>query len=343
MAYSFFVSIIVPVHNGEHFIGRCIAALQDSSYDAYEILVVDDGSVDNSAQIARKAGATVLHMAECRGPSAARNYAAQQAQGNLLLFVDVDVLIRRDTITRVVADFTAQPGIAAVFGTYDTEPEAENFLSQYKNLVHHFVHQQSNSDAATFWAGCGAVRKDIFLAVGGFDQKKYTRPCIEDIELGHRLKINGHRILMDKQIQVKHLKEWRLTSLLRADILNRAVPWTRLILQRKAMIDDLNLKISQKFCAFLTGLFCLCVAASFKSVWMIFIALVSLTVIILINQKLIRFFLSHRSLSFTIGAFGMHLLYYLYSGVTFIMVYLLYKLQMCKALRRKRSASGSVF
>ncbi len=50
-----------------------------------------------------------------------------------------------------------EPDLAAVFGSYDDEPAAPNFLSQYKNLFHHFVHQQGSAEASTFWSGCGAI------------------------------------------------------------------------------------------------------------------------------------------------------------------------------------------
>ena len=83
--------------------------------------------------------------------------------------------MKETTLASVAEDFTENPDIAAVFGSYDDEPAEKNFLSQYKNLVHHYVHQQSSSEAVTFWAGCGAIRKEIFFSVGGFDGKKYAQ------------------------------------------------------------------------------------------------------------------------------------------------------------------------
>ena len=57
-------------------------------------------------------------------------------------------------------------------------------VSQYRNLLHHFVHQHGHAEASTFWAGCGAIRRAAFDAVGGFDAARFPRPSIEDIELG---------------------------------------------------------------------------------------------------------------------------------------------------------------
>jgi GT2 family glycosyltransferase len=84
-----------------------------------------------------------------------------------------------------------------VFDSYDDETGEKNFISQYKNLFHHFVHQQSNTEAVTFWAGCGAIRQEIFDKVGGFDTARYARPSIEDIELGYWMRRMGYRLMLD--------------------------------------------------------------------------------------------------------------------------------------------------
>ena len=137
-------------------------------------------------------------------------------------------------------------------------------ISQYRNLLHHFVHQNGNREASTFWAGCGAIRRSVFEKIGGFDEKRFRRPSIEDIELGYRLRQSGYRILLDKRLQGTHLKGWNLYSLIRTDISCRAMPWSRLILETKKLPDDLNLKLGQRvsFCIGGTGL---CVRSRFDS------------------------------------------------------------------------------
>ncbi|MBA2340078.1 MAG: glycosyltransferase family 2 protein, partial [Pyrinomonadaceae bacterium] len=161
MENQIFISVIVPVYNGEKFLAQCLDAIIASSYQSFELLVVDDRSTDRSAEIARQKGAAILSMTEQSGPGAARNYAAQNARGEILFFVDSDVVVRPETMAKVAADFTLHPDIGAVFGSYDDDPAEKNFLSQYKNLYHHFVHQQSSSEAVTFWAGCGAIRREV--------------------------------------------------------------------------------------------------------------------------------------------------------------------------------------
>ncbi|MFX0204005.1 MAG: glycosyltransferase, partial [Candidatus Hodarchaeota archaeon] len=196
-----FVSVIIPAHNAGQHLDQCLRTISKASYTLYEVIVVDDGSKDDSAEIARRNGAKVLKLSSQLGPAAARNYGSKEAKGDILLFVDADVLIRKETIGRTVSDFNQHPEIAALFGSYDDSPTAKNFISQYKNLQHHFVHQHSNRDAVTFWAGCGAIRRKVFHDLGGFDQNRYPKPSIEDIELGYRMKRAGHRILLDKDLQ----------------------------------------------------------------------------------------------------------------------------------------------
>ena len=320
------ISVVIPVYNAAQHLNRCLTAIRRSSYPSYEIIVVDDASTDESAKTARKHGAFVLQLQRQSGPAAARNYGAKNAQGDILLFIDSDVLVKEETIARVARNFVEDSQITALFGSYDDEPAERNFLSQYKNLVHHYVHQQSRSEAVTFWAGCGAVRKDVFLAVGGFDEQKYSRPCIEDIELGYRLTKAGYRILLDKNLQVKHLKEWRLKSWLRTDIFSRAVPWTKLILESQGMINDLNLQKSQKISAGLLGLSILLLPFAFLKYQIIYIILLMLATIFLINVRLFRYFYKLRGFKFVILSFLFHLLYYLYSSLVYVFCWFDYHL-----------------
>jgi GT2 family glycosyltransferase len=138
------------------------------------------------------------------------------------------VCVHPDTLARFAARFAADPALDAVMGTYDDTPAAPNFLSQYKNLFHHYVHQHCDGSISTFWSGCGAIRRPLFLTCGGFDAQRYRCPAIEDIELGTRLHAAGYRIVLDRRITATHLKRWTLGSLLKTDIVNRGVPWVRL-------------------------------------------------------------------------------------------------------------------
>jgi glycosyltransferase involved in cell wall biosynthesis len=253
------ISVIIPVKNAEKDLERCLAALRASDYADYECIVVDDGSSDRSAEVAERHGALVLSANPSRGPAAARNCGAREARGDILFFIDADVCVAPDSLSRVAANFAADAGLDAVIGSYDDSPDSPDFLSQYKNLMHAYVHQSAQEAASTFWSGCGAIRKAVFEKYAGFSEN-YARPAIEDIELGYRLTADGRRILLDKQLQVKHLKAWSFWRLLKTDIFDRGIPWTELILRDANMPNDLNVQISQRISVALVYLLVIAVA-----------------------------------------------------------------------------------
>jgi GT2 family glycosyltransferase len=327
-----YISVLIPVYNGGQYVNQCLEALEASSYQEFEIIVVDDASTDESAAISRKKGVTVLQLPKRGGPAAARNRGAEIARGEILLFLDSDVLVKCDTIERVAATFLSDPDIAAVFGSYDDAPAERNFCSQYKNLYHHFVHQHANPEASTFWAGCGAIRREIFQQIGGFDQLKYPESSIEDIELGYRLRGLGYRIRLDKGLQVKHLKRWTLGSLLRTDIFRRAVPWSKLILESEQKVNDLNLRTSDRVSAGSVGLSIGMLLLSLFKFQVVYGVLPLLAIVFLLNYPLYAFLMTRTKINipkrggvrFLLFAFPLHLFYFLYSSFTFAVLWFRY-------------------
>ncbi len=308
------ISVIIPVYNGGANFRRCLASLAVAAPPPGEIIVVADGDTDGSRRLATSFGARVLQLDSPGGPARARNAGARAARGDVLFFVDADVAVRPDTLAQVAAAFRREPEVAAVFGSYDDEPAVRGFLSQYKNLFHHYVHQTARGEASTFWGGCGAIGRDAFLAVGGFDES-YRRPSIEDIELGHRLRRAGYRIRLDKALQVKHLKRWTAASLLQSDFWCRAVPWTELILRDRMFINDLNVSVSNGIGVLLTyGLLGALVGGWWWSALWGGAAAPGLALLAL-NAPLYRFFRQKRGLWFAMRAVPWHWLYYLYCGL----------------------------
>jgi glycosyltransferase involved in cell wall biosynthesis len=247
------ISVIVPVYNAEAHLRQCLACLAESVEPAFECIVVDDGSTDGSRDVAKEFGALVLATGGPHGPAFARNLGAKTAQGEILFFVDSDVCVQPDTLSLIGAEFTRNPDVDAVMGSYDRWPSAKNFMSQYRNLMHHYVHQQSRREAVTFWGGCGAVRREVFLEFGGFDEA-YKSPAIEDIEFGYRLSAAGRKLVLNSNIEVRHLKRWDVGSVIKTDFFYRALPWSELTFRSGWMPDDLNLRISQRISVVLGGL-----------------------------------------------------------------------------------------
>lgn len=312
-----FFSIIIPVYNGGDPFQRSLAALPRSNFRNWELIVVDDGSTDDSAAIALSFGARLLQTGGRQGPAAARNLGACLAYGTYLFFVDADCELHPVTLGQAAHHFESDPDLAALFGAYDDSPAAPNFIAQYKNLFHHYVHLHSNPDASTFWTGCGAIRRSVFLALGGFDARRYRRPSIEDIELGYRLKQAGGRIRLAGEMQVKHLKAWTFAGLLRSDILERGIPWSQLMWRSRAFLSDLNLQTHNRVSvAALYGLLLALLVSLFQPLALA-VVLVLVAVLLWLNAALYRFFCQQRGYLFTLKAIPLHWLYYFYNGISF--------------------------
>lgn len=311
------ISIIIPVYNGGKKFHQCLSSLSRAKIKPTEVIIVADGDTDNSWQVATDWGATVIRVEQKSGPAKARNLGAVAAQGEILFFVDADVAIAPDTIDRVRFAFAEDTCLAALIGSYDDAPKANNFISQYKNLLHHYTHQVTNEDAFTFWGACGAIRRDIFSGMGGFDET-YRRPCVEDIELGYRLKAAGYKIRLDKALQVKHLKRWGIISLIKADVFDRAVPWTELILRQGQMPSDLNLGWSSRLSVVLVYALLLSFVTSWWHWQLLIVSAVICLLLIGINVSVYRFFVNKRGTLFALVVLPWHWFYYFYSGLAFV-------------------------
>lgn len=312
------VSVIVPVYNGGDQFEDCLAAIARWKPTNWELIVVDDGSTDQSAALARHYGATVMSTEGRLGPGAARNIGSRYASGEYVCFIDADCEVNAVTFKNMAGILARDTTIDALFGSYDTTPRAPSFLSQYKNLMHHWVHQNSSEDAATFWSGCGVVRRSLFLALGGFDVVTYKRPSIEDIDLGYRIKQAGGKIVLSKKVQVKHYKNWTLMCLLKTDVFDRGIPWTRLILNdRSRLINDLNLGNDQRLSLVVTYLLLLSLLLTPFVAQAGYAAAALAAVLFSLNISTYSFFVKRRGALFAIPAIGMHWLYFVYCGIAF--------------------------
>jgi GT2 family glycosyltransferase len=314
------VTMIIPARDAATTLPRCLSALAASTSPPSEVIVVDDGSTDATGDVAARAGARVLRLSDGPlGPAAARNRGAVAARGDVLVFLDADVAVHDDALALVRAGFEADDGLAALFGSYDADPPERGLVSRYKNLVHHYTHQHGRREASTFWAGCGAIRRDVFLESGGFDEA-YRVPSIEDIELGFRLRRAGLSIRSCPEVQATHLKRWTLWSLIRTDVARRAIPWSRLIVRTGVLPDDLNVCRRARLSAAAAWL---AVASLVVAWWVPPSAAVALPALLLLgfwNRGLLGFFRDRGGLGFAIGAGLLHTLYFLYSSLVFALV-----------------------
>lgn len=320
------ISVVVPVFKGGEKFRLCLDSLESCTPSPAEIIVVADGESDGSWKYAQQKGYTTILIKETGGPAKARNKGAMKAMGDIILFIDADVTVSKDLIERVSDFFTSYTDAAATIGSYDDDPFEKDHLSQYRNLLHHFTHQCANTNASTFWGACGAIRRDVFISSGGFNES-YLLPCIEDIELGYRLKERGFALYLLKDLQVKHLKKWGFASMLKTDIFNRAIPWTELLMTRKNKEHDLNLSLPSRISTLLVFLLPI-----FMFTWILSGASYYLSAVIIllfvINWRFYLFLLKKRGGLFLLRSLPFHWLYFLYSG--FFYAYVFYKFKFNK-------------
>lgn len=314
------LSVIMPVYNGAGLVERCLAAIaaSDPSPGGREVIVVDDGSTDATAELARTLADRVICLDDgpC-GPGRARNAGVREARGDIVAFVDADVLVHPDALRLLVEAFEGADDRAAVFGAYDECPEAPGVPSVYRNLLHRYVHLRGAGEADTFWAGLGAIRRDAFLSVGGFDVVRFPRPQIEDIELGYRLRDEGWRIRLDPRIQGTHLKRWRLRDIVRTDVHDRGIPWMRLLLERgdAGLGDSLNVQTAEKVKTALAALIPLALLLTPFVGWPGGLAAGLLVAALVVwNLPLYSWFAGLRGWGFALATIPLHLLYYLLNG-----------------------------
>jgi GT2 family glycosyltransferase len=217
-AHAITISAIVPATDAPETLLRCCDALIGSDEPPDEIVVVDSPGEANAAT--------------------ARNLGAERAEGDILFFIDADVEVRPDALRRIRAAFADDASLSAVFGSYDDTPAAPGVASRFRNLLHYHVHQNSPGPASTFWTGLGAVRREAFCDVGGFDEEI---EFMEDVDLGMRMSAAGAAIVLDPRIQGTHLKRWTVWSMIRTDVVARGVPWIRILLRHRRATTTLNL------------------------------------------------------------------------------------------------------
>jgi glycosyltransferase involved in cell wall biosynthesis len=317
-----YLSVIVPAHDSARTLATCLDSIvrSDLPRDCWELIVVNDASADDSALIAAEYADTLISLpGNPRGPAYARNRGFEVSRGECVVFIDPNASVHPDTLRRIALVFAHEPDVSAVVGSYDTSSPSVGVVSTYRNLLHHYVHLQTAGDAETFWAVCGAVRREVFVEAGMYDEWRFARPQVEDMELGHRMRARGFRIVLRPEISVTNLADWTFRAAIRSDLRDRGVPWMRLLMGQRASQDSdrIALKTVERantgfVWAALVSI--LLAAIAWDERWLIATA-VSIQAILFVNRHLYAFFERERGLMFTVRAIPMHLVYYIVFGI----------------------------
>lgn len=197
-------SVVVPAYQAMDVLRTCLEALirQTLPRDSYEIIVVDDGSTDSTAAVARSAGVDCVVSITHGGPAMARNTGANHARGEIVLFTDADCAPAPDWLAQMVAPF-ADPLVQGVKGAYRTrQREAIARLVQLEYAIRY--ERMARLPAIDFIdTYSAAYRRTLLLSYGGFDVA-YPIPSVEDVDFSFRVARDGHRLVFAPQAQVEH-------------------------------------------------------------------------------------------------------------------------------------------
>jgi glycosyltransferase involved in cell wall biosynthesis len=206
------ISVVIPAYNADLTLERCLDSLDGQTVRPFQVILVDDCSSDGTPVKARARGIKVISFSERRGPARARNEGAGLAEGEIILFLDSDVVVPSDLIERISALFEADPLTAAVQTLYSPYCPAADPVSRYQNFYYFYALDRIRGNCtATFATWCAAIRKDTFLQVGGFNAS-IPEPTVEDEELGYEIADRGGRILLARDIQVTHLASYNVAQ-----------------------------------------------------------------------------------------------------------------------------------
>lgn len=205
------VTVIIPNYNYAKTLGKCLDALMVQTLDDFEVIVVDDGSTDQSVDIAGHYPCRIIRTANC-GVSAARNTGAAHARGDILFFLDSDVALFPDALANTVKQFESDASLGSVCGIYAKEALFnDGLVEEYRTLQGYYWRMSSEGYVTAGFFSLGAVKKAVFDELGGFNERLTNS---EDLELGHRLN-EKYKLLLTSSVMGYHDDEHEFGRLAR--------------------------------------------------------------------------------------------------------------------------------
>jgi glycosyltransferase involved in cell wall biosynthesis len=225
------LSIVIPTYNASRFMPGLLDSLFKQAVDDMEVIIVDDCSTDNTVEIARQYSTRVVQMSKNSGPSRARNKGVEAAKGDIIFFLDSDVVVLDGTVKEVKNFFKKNSSVNCVIGVCSTEPLNKGFVPKYMAMFE-YIHLLRATDCkvSVFAPRCGAIKKDFFLEVGGYDES-YKGADVEDFELARRIN-RVDCIFLNPKMQVRHHFVNNLTEAIK-NYFKRAVMWIHLFIKEK--------------------------------------------------------------------------------------------------------------
>ena len=232
------ISIIIPVYNSSLTLKECMDAVFNSNFKNFEVIVISDNSSDNSVRIAEKYKCKILELPENKGPSFARNEGVKEATGDILLFLDSDVVIKKDALNHINENFLDN-AVDAIQGIYSHKPTYKNMATQYQqSYTLYYIWPESKKYASTLSTCCFAIRKKIFSEFKGFDTNIKRATCEDEI-FGYELINKGYKILILRDLNVEHRVHYTIKHFIKRTF-NRYTSHMKFYLRSKAYIDKIK-------------------------------------------------------------------------------------------------------
>jgi len=210
------VSVVIPFKNSEAVLRRCLEAIYASNVLPYEVIAVNDHAEDASVCIAESFPCKLLNNIDNYGVSSARNLGAEKASGDIILFVDSDIMLKKDSIEKLLFCYNSFDIDGAV-GVLSGDIEFSGFCSQYKNLWMRYTYLRLQGTFPPFYSSVASIKKTVFEKTEGF-LEKYRKPDIEDTDFGNHLFECGCVVRLCPEVEVVHVKEYSFLQLVTTNL-----------------------------------------------------------------------------------------------------------------------------
>jgi glycosyltransferase involved in cell wall biosynthesis len=230
-----FISIIIPNRNADATIEKCLEAIFTLDDRNFEVVVVDDASEDNSVKIIKKLPCRLIRLEKHSGPSKARNIGAQNSRGDILFFTDADCLLPQDGLSLVRKTLAGHGSDIVLGGTYTQVPYDHGFFSAFQSAFINYSESKNWKRPDYVATHAMVIRAETFKGIGGFSED--FLPLLEDVELSHRLRRAGYRLMIDPGFQVRHIFNYSLKKSFR-NAIRKTKYWILYSLQNRDLFAD---------------------------------------------------------------------------------------------------------
>lgn len=311
------ISIVIPVYNRETLIYKCLDSIYKTDYPNFEVIVVDDGSTDNSTKTAQKFPCKIIKLKKNKGVAYARNIGAKNAKGDILYFVDSDIVQKGDTITQIASEFEKDDKLGVLAASLSREPLNKGFGPSFIALRYFYlttlnmIREGKNKQKVTFFpSASAAIKKKVFDKTKGFDTS--FKLGGEEHELGHRI-CKDHKIYIHKDIEV--IANFKTIPKRAWTVLKRSIIHVPVFLKWRRFEKVGNIKLKETFTTFIVLLTTISFLISSLIPQLLISPLFLFSFFLILNSRLYHFIFNEKSLTFMIKGIFADFILYLSKGI----------------------------